>query len=224
MSFTRLLNNKLYGKISNSATEHAKQRGMLVPRQRNKNKENSKMEDHKLTLEEVVDMFSKTRERIKSLEKKALNRLFPGYTELKNEAEKLLKEQSSEPTDEQLAENLGWPLDRIISLKKEVGDFESRLNSAAKHADLEKLIDGMPTDLQSVLRDILEEIEKDIHYEEGYQQSIREGLFSIAIDGMDEAEVAAIIKFFPEEANLIFSNRKEKALNNQAIVKKMLDY
>ena len=98
------------------------------------------MEGNKLTLEEVADMFTKTRERIKSLEDKAYNRLFPGYVELKNEAEKLFKENGNEPTDEEIAKNLGWPLERVISLKKEVGEFESRFNSASGPVDLDNLM------------------------------------------------------------------------------------
>lgn len=75
------------------------------------------MEGYELTLEEANEMYLQTRERIKSIEEKAYGRLFPGYTELKNETEKLRKEQGNEPTDEDIAKSLGWPLERVSSFK-----------------------------------------------------------------------------------------------------------
>ena len=122
------------------------------------------MEGHELTLEDAGDMYSKTRERIKSLEEKAFNRLFPGYAELKNESKKLFEEQGKDPEDEDIAKRLGWSLERVISLKIDISNFENRLNSAANPADLENLVNGMPADLQNILRDIFGKTDEDIYY------------------------------------------------------------
>jgi len=87
------------------------------------------MDDNKLTLEEAIDIFSKTRDRIINLEEKALNRLFHGYSELKEKSEELRKEQGIEPTDEDIAKKLGWSLDRVSSLKKAVEENSKGLMS-----------------------------------------------------------------------------------------------
>ena len=102
------------------------------------------MNDYKLTPEEVNDMYSKTRERINSIEEKAYCRLFPGYTELKNETEKLRKAQGSERltrelTDADIAKSLGWPLERVVSLKKDAEEYKSRIDSAVTPPDSENM-------------------------------------------------------------------------------------
>ena len=114
------------------------------------------MEGYELTLEKAGDMHLKTSERIKSLEEKAYSRLFPGYAELKNESEKLRKEQGREPADEDIAKSLGWPLERVSLLKKDVEDLKSRIDSTAAIPDFENLVNEMPPEYQKEFRDILQ--------------------------------------------------------------------
>ena len=114
------------------------------------------MDGYKLTLEEVRDIYSKTGERIKNIEEKAYNRLFPGYSELKNESEKLLKKQGIEPKDEEIAKSLGWPLERVISIKKDVKDFKNRIDSSATSLDFENMVNSMSPEFKKEFRDILQ--------------------------------------------------------------------
>ena len=118
------------------------------------------MEGNNLTLEEADDMFTKTCQRIKSLEEKAYDRLFPGYAELKKESEKLRKDHDNEPADAELAQNLGWPLDRVILLKKEGSNFKDRINSADTLPDMDNLVKEMPPLFQKEWRKIFGEKKK----------------------------------------------------------------
>ena len=102
------------------------------------------MDGYELTPEEVSLYFSITRARINNIEEKAYCRLFPGYAELKNETEKLRKAHGSEPTDADIAKSLGWPLEQVSSLKKDVEELKSRIASAATPLDIEDLVNKMP--------------------------------------------------------------------------------
>ena len=117
------------------------------------------MDGYKLSPEEINDMYSITRERINSIEEKAYGRLFPGYAELKNETEKLCKAKGSEPTEADIAQSLGWPLERVLSLKKDVAEYRSRIDSAATPLDLENFVNNMPPEYQKELRDVLKGME-----------------------------------------------------------------
>ena len=116
--------------------------------------------DLELTLEELELYFYLTRARIKQIEDKLLTRKFPEYAEYNNESEKLTKEQGYEPSDEQVAQKLKWPLDRVVSLKKDIEDFRKSKPSTPMPADFESIISKMPPEMQGEMREFLKDSEK----------------------------------------------------------------
>ena len=114
------------------------------------------MEGYELSLEEAKEMYIKTRDRIKSIEEKAYSRLFPGYVELKK-AEKSLKEQGKEASDDDIAKNLGWPLEQVTFLKNKIEDFKRRSDSTTNPLELQNLVNGMSPEFQKEFREIFKD-------------------------------------------------------------------